>query len=119
MTDPGRIRSTVSLEISRGAARPGNRGRRDDDVGFGGVVGKHLLLLAQRLRRDLLGVAAGGLRIAGVDRNIDELGAEALDLLLDHGPRVVGLDDRAEATRGGDRLQPGHTGADDQHLGRR
>ena len=61
------------------------------------MVGEDFLLLAQRLRRDLLGVAAGGLGVGGVDRDIDELGAQALNLLLDHRPRVVGLDDGAEA----------------------
>ena len=35
----------------------------------------------------------------------DELGAQALDLLLHRGPHVVGLDDGAEPLRGRDRLQ--------------
>ncbi len=82
------------------------------------MVGEDLLLLAQRLRRDLLRVAAGGLRVARVDGDIDELGAEAFDLLLDHGPRVVGLDDRAQTAGGRDGLETGHARADDQHLGR-
>src|SRR3712207_7160685 len=48
---------------------------------------------------------------------LDELGAEAFDLLLDDGPGVVGLDDGAEALGGADGLQAGDAGADDEDAG--
>ncbi len=66
---------------------------------------------------DLRGVAA--LVLGGLDLEADEARAEALDLLLDRGADVVRLDDRAEAARGRDRLEPGDAGAQDQHAGRR
>ena len=103
--------------IRRGAGRPGTSGGGDDHVRAGGVVGQHFLLPAHAARRRAsLRVAAGrpASRRAGVD--LDELGAQALDLLLDDRARVERLDHRAEAARGGDRLQAGHAGAEHQHL---
>ena len=44
---------------------------------------------------------------------------QALDLLLDRGANVEGGDDGAQPARGGDRLQAGHAGAEDEDVGRR
>ena len=79
---------------------------------------EHLHLRLDERRAHLLGVAAGALAVF-CDVEFDELGAHALDLLLDGRPRVEGADDGAHAARGADRGQPGHAGADHQHLGRR
>ncbi len=46
-------------------------------------------------------------------------GAEGFDFLLGGGPHIRAGDDAAEAARGGDGLQPGHAGADDEHTGGR
>jgi hypothetical protein len=51
-----------------------------------------------------------------VERELDELGAEALDLFLHRRPHVVRLHDGAEPLRRGDRLQPCDAGAEHQHL---
>jgi hypothetical protein len=51
--------------------------------------------------------------------DLEELRSQRLDLLLDGGADVEGGDDGAEAARGGDRLQPGHAGAQHEHLRRR
>ena len=67
------------------------------------------------LLRHFLGVAAGGFRrleFLVLDR--DELGAEALDLLLGRRPHVGRGDDGAEPARGRDRLQAGDAGAHDE-----
>ena len=52
---------------------------------------------------------------AGLERQLDELRAQALDLLLHRGPHVVGLDHGAEPPRRRDRLQPRHARADHEH----
>ncbi len=57
-----------------------------------------------------LRVAAGGRRVFGLD--LDELRAEALDLLLDDLAHVERLDDGAEPARGADGLQAGDAGAE-------
>jgi hypothetical protein len=62
-----------------------------------------------------LGVAAGGLRPSGLERQLDEAGAEALHLLLHRRTDIVRIDHGAEATRCGDRLQTGNTGANHQY----
>src|SRR5206468_7360751 len=59
------------------------------------------------------------LGILGFERELDELAAQALDLLLDDGPGVVGLDDGAEAFGRADGLQAGDAGADDEDACRR
>ena len=69
-----------------------------------------LLLLGELARVAALGLLAD-------DAQLEELRAEALDLFLDHGPDVEAGDDGAEAPRGRDRLQPGDSRPDDQHLG--
>ena len=69
------------------------------------------------LGRELAGVAALGLR-AG-DAEVEEVRAEALDLLFHRGADVEAGDDGAEAARGRDRLQAGDAGADHEHLRRR
>ena len=70
-------------------------------------------LLAHRLR-----VASAVLGVGRIEIELDEAPAEALDLLGDGGPDVVGVNDRAEPSRRRDRLQAGDAGADHQHAGR-
>jgi hypothetical protein len=70
-------------------------------------------LLLLRVLAELLGVAAGPLRV--LPFHLDELGAEALDLLLDHPAHVECFDHRAEATRGAYGLQTRHARPEDQH----
>jgi hypothetical protein len=84
------------------------RARRRDQRGLARLV----------LVGDFLGVAAGAGAVL-VGRDLDELRAEALDLLLDDLADVEGLDDRAEAARGRDRLQAGDAGAEHEHARRR
>ena len=68
-----------------------------------------LLLLGELARVSALGLLAD-------DAGLEERRAQALHLLLDHGPHVEAGDDGAQATRGRDRLQPGDAGADHEHL---
>ena len=96
-------------------ALAGNRRGGDDDVAAGDDFGHHLALAAVERLVLRLGVAALVLGVAGFKRQLDELRADALHLLLGGGPHVVGLHRRAEPPRGGDRLQPRHAGADDEH----
>ena len=81
------------------------------------VCGQHALqelaLPAIELLVHRLGVAARALR--PLQRNLDELRAEAFDLLLDGGPHVVRLHHRAEPPGGRDRLQSGDARAEHQH----
>ena len=117
MTEPGfmpfdRVRGD---EQRRPAAR--DLGGRDHDVHRRDVAVQLLLLGGLLLGRELAGVAA----LAGrVDDGLqdEELGAEALGLLLRLGPDVVGLHDRAEPLRGADRLEPGDADPEDQDVGR-
>jgi hypothetical protein len=63
------------------------------------------------------GIAA--LAFGSLDVELEEAGAEALDLLLHGRPHVEGGDDRAEPPRRRDRLQPGDAGAEDEDRARR
>ena len=74
--------------------------------------------LAVEVLAHLLGVA--GRAGSGVlDLDPQELRAHRLHLLADLGAGIERPHDRAQAARGADRGQAGHTGADDQDLGRR
>src|SRR5690606_27104135 len=66
----------------------------------------------------LLGGAAGGLGGLGPDVDGDERGAERLDLLGGARPHVEPGDHGTQAPGGGDGLEAGDTGAEDQHVGR-
>ena len=91
----------------------------DDDVLVLDVAGDQLGLLLLVLGRHRLGVARGRLRLLELlVLHRDELGAERLHLLLGGGAHVGRRDDRAEPTRGGDRLQAGDADAHDEGLGR-
>src|SRR6185437_5963601 len=82
----------------------GNERGGYDDVLLLDVLGDQRRLLYLILLRHFFGVAAGGLCVLEflvLDRQ--ELGAQALDLLLGGGAHVGGGDDGAEAARGGDR----------------
>ena len=118
-TDPGCIASTISVVMRIGARFPGmsavviTTSLRGDDF-------DHHLALAPVERLVLrLGVAALVFRVGGFERQLDESGAEALHLLLDRGPHVVGLDLGAEPARRRDRLKSRDAGADDEHARRR
>ena len=90
----------------------------DDDVGLGDLDLQRLALALLLLLGELARVAAGGLGVADA-LDLEELRAQRLDLLLDRGADVEGGHDRAEAPRGGDRLQPGDARAEHEHLGGR
>ena len=115
MTDPGGIALHHVLGDEDRRLLAGNRGGRDDDVGGRDGLHHHLALAAVERLVLRLRVAAGVLRVAGLDRQLDEPRAEALNLFLDGRPHVVGLDARAEPPRRRDRLQSGDAGADDEH----
>jgi hypothetical protein len=68
----------------------------------------------------LFGGQVAGVTAGAVGRNagIDELGAERFDLLTGGGTHVVGFDHGAQTLAGGNGLQAGDTGANDQHAGR-
>ena len=100
-------------ELRRGHA--GHDGRRDDDVRVLGVLGDEGLLGRDVGLAHLLGVAALALARL-VELELEELGAEALDLFLHRGPRVERLHDRAERARRGDGGEPRDARAHDEHL---
>ena len=119
ITEPGFMLLTISSVISTGALRPGIS-----------AVAIAMLACARRLPTSTAcrciqrcghrpRVAADALRdlalLVGFVGHVDELRAQRLDLLLDRGPHVGRLDDRAEPLGGGDRLQAGDAGAEDQH----
>ena len=117
ITEPGFMFLTACSVTSSGARRPGHGGGRDDRVHLADLLGEQLALLLLLLLGQLAGVAAGGLGVLEAHVELEEAGAERLDLLLDGRAHVEGLDDRAEAARGGDRLEAGHAGAEHEHLG--
>ncbi|MNT74305.1 hypothetical protein D3C72_2131150 [compost metagenome] len=51
----------------------------------------------------------------GLVRNVDEFGAQRLNLLLHRRTHVRGFDHCTEALGRRDGLQPGHTGTENQH----
>ncbi len=96
----------------------GDQRRGDDDVLLGDVLGGQRGLLGLVFLRHFLGVAAGGLgRLELLVLDGEELRAERLDLFLGGRTHVGGGHHRAEAARGGDRLQAGDADAHDEHLG--
>ena len=113
-TEPGAIASTISVVTRIGARLAGDQRRGDDDVAAGDDLQHHLALPPVERFVLRLGVAALVLGVRRLERQLDELRAEALDLLLDRRADVVGLDLGAEPPRGGDRLQAGDAGADDE-----
>ena len=108
ITEPGFMPATISPVTRTGALRPGTLAvvittsllghRRRHQLALAAVEG--LVLRA--------GVAARVLRVGRVEGQLDELRAQALHLLLDRRPHVVGRHDRADAPGGGDGLQPRH-----------
>ena len=118
---PARVGGHVDHHRSLGHALDHGRGHEDGGPapGTAAVVmttsaGRHLVadqlaLAGQELLGLLAGVAAGPL--LGLEPELDEVGAEPLDLLLGRGPHVVGLHLGTEPSGGGDGLQAGHTDA--------
>ena len=80
---------TASAVTSTRRRLAGNRGRGDADVARRDGLGHQLALLAVELFVQLLRVAARPFGVAGVERHLDELRAEAFDLLLHRRPHVV------------------------------
>src|SRR5687768_3430150 len=103
ITDPGAMASTISVVINFGAGFPGINAV----VTMTSLAAVEVLVLG-------FGVASLVFGILSLERQFDELGAHALDLLLHRRADVVGLDLGAEPPGGGDRLQSGHTGTDDE-----
>ena len=90
ITEPGFI-SFTACSVTRIGARPPGHGRgRDHDVGLADRLGHQLLLLCLLLGRELLGVAARRPRVAA-EVELQELGAQRLDLLLDRRADVESL----------------------------
>ena len=118
ITEPGFMFLTACSVTSSGARPAGHGGGGDHGVHLADLLGEQLALLLLLLVGELARVAAGGLGVLEAHVELEEAGAERLDLLLDRGAHVEGLHDRAEAAGGGDRLQAGHAGAEHQHLGR-
>ena len=107
MTEPGFIDSTMARVTSLGAGRPGISAVVMTMSCLAMCDGDESSLLGLIFRRHFLGVAAGRLGLLEflvLDR--DELGAEALDLLLGGRAHVGRRHHSAEATGGGDRLRP-------------
>ena len=100
-------------ELRRGHA--GDDGVGHDDVGVLRVLADERLLGREVGLAHLLGVPALALP-RFVELELEELSAEALDLLLDGGARVERAHDRPERPRGGDGREAGDARADDEHL---
>ena len=118
MTEPRFIDRTMSSVIRMGAGR----------FGISAVVMMMSTSRAWAPKQRHLGLDEGRAHLLGVatatlafflDVQFEELGAHALDLVLDGGTRVERPDDRPKATGGANGREPGDAGADDQHLGRR
>ena len=113
------IRATASAVTNSGDLLALNRGGGDDHVAFGDDVGHQLALpLIKRFVLNL-GVAAGRFGLLGLERQLDELCAEAFDLLAAGGTDVVGPHDRAQPLGRGDRREARHADADHKHAGGR
>ena len=93
-----------------------HRGGRDQRVGGGDVRGEQLALQPGPLLGHLPGVAAGALQRG--QRQLDGHRAHRADLLGRGGAYVVALHHGTQPATGGDRLQPGHPGAEHDDLGR-
>ena len=90
----------------------GDQRRRDHDVEVGQPLLERRLLGRLLLGRELLRVAALGL--LALHAELEEPGAERLDLLLHRRAHVERGDDGAEPPRGRDRLQARDAGAHDR-----
>ena len=104
-----------------GRGTAGNQGGSDHHVGLRHALGDFDLLPGHPARRHRLGIAAhadsGFALLVGFVRHVDELAAQRLDLLLDAGPHVAGLDYRAQSLGRGNRLQAGHADPQNHHAG--
>ena len=119
MTDPGGMRGDHVGRDQDRRLLARNGGRRDDHVAVGDHARHGLALTSVErlvLRRGIAALALGG---GGVERQLDELRAETLDLLLDGRADVVRLDPGAKALGGRDRLQSGHARPDHEDARRR
>ena len=102
-TAPSAMPSTIEVETSTGALRPGTAAvvmttsERPTSSASAGA------LALEFFGRELAGVAAGSL---GRHAEVEERRAQALRLLLGRGPHVVGLDHRAQAPRRRDGCRP-------------
>ena len=100
----------------------GDERRGDDDISLLDAFGDQRGLALEPGFRHRPRIAAYALRrfafLVGLERDIDELGAEGLHLLLGGGAHVGGFDHRTQALGGGDRLQAGHAHAHDDRTRR-
>src|SRR5205807_7295802 len=87
------------LSDEDGSALPGNQRRGDNHVCRSYIPGHHFLLLLVELLRLRLGVTALILGVFRGKAQLRELSAEALHLLLDGRPSIVGLHDSAKSLR--------------------
>ena len=88
----------------------------DDDVDVPGLIGEEGHLSGDELGAHFLGVPALA-RTVLIELNLEELGAQALDLLFDRRPRIESAHDRSEPARCANGSQTRYAGADHEHLG--
>ena len=109
---------TASAVISSGAGRPGIAAVVTITSCLAAFSAERVAHLRVLLVGERAGVAALALGV-GDEVEFQRAAAERGDLLPGGAADVEAGDDRAEALGGGDRLQAGDAGAEDQHLGRR
>ena len=96
---------------------PEHLGSRNHDIDLRQARADGLHFLLDEFGRELLGVAAGRFGILG-QFHLDEHRAQALHLVAHRRAGVKRLDARPESLGRGDRLQAGHTRAENQYGGR-
>ena len=114
---PGLMPASISDVTSNGAGRPGTAAVVIRTSASARTARAARAGAAERVLGHLPRVAAGALERLQVQ--LDERRAHRAHLVGRAGSHVVRLDDGAEPLRGRDGLQPGDSGAQHQHLGRR
>ena len=105
ITEPGAILRDHVFGHEHGRFLAGDHRGRDDDVAFGDDLAQQLALaLVERIVLRA-GVTAGVLGVLGLDGQLDEPAAQALDLFLGGRAQVVRRGDGAQPARRRDRLQ--------------
>ena len=113
MIEPGSIACTMSRVINKGALRPGTAA-----VVITTSCSFRTRAICSRWR--WIGFFIESTRVAALalsldaEIDIDELRAQAFDLLLHSGAHVVAADDGAQTARGGDGLEAGDARSDHQ-----
>src|SRR5687767_10809582 len=109
----------TSLGDEHGGTPAWHECSRDDRIGLRSTFLNELALARDMLLRELLCIATRVFCFLVADIQLDERGAQTLDLLLYRRPRIERFDERAEPAGGGDCLQARDTGAQHQHACRR